>query len=78
MDRNRLATLERYVGKTFQMGFCEVQVLFLLGGESGPPYFLCKWVWSDHVYCAEPYDVIPFFDDNLNPIRDIDLDSVNL
>lgn len=73
---NRLVTLEKYVGKTFQLDFLEVQVLYLLGGEAGPPFFLCKWVWSDYVYCADIYDVITHFDDNFNPIIDSDIDTI--
>lgn len=67
------ATLEAYVGKIFYMDYNEVQIICLLGGESGPPFFLCKWVWSDHVYCAEPMDVLPHFDDLLQPIKDVDI-----
>lgn len=65
--------LERYVGKTYQMMYSEVQVIYLLGGEVGPPFFLCKWLWSDQVFCAEPMEVITHFDDNYNPIKDLEL-----
>lgn len=65
--------LERYVGKVFYMDFNEVEVLFLLGGECAPPFFLCKWRWSDMVYSASPLDVIPHFDDNFNPIKDVEI-----
>ena len=64
--------LEKYVGKVFYMDYNEVEIVYLLGGECGPPFFLCKWRWSDMVYCAEPLDVLPHFDDNLEPIKDVD------
>ncbi len=67
------AILESYVGKIFYMDYNEVQIVCLLGGEAGPPFFLCKWLWSDHVYCAEPMDVLPHFDDSLQPIKDVDI-----
>lgn len=64
--------LEKYVGKTFCMDYNEVDILFLLGGVSGEPFFLCKWKWSDHVYCAPPLDVIVHFED-YEPIKDFQL-----
>ena len=60
----RYALLESYVGKVFYMDYSEVHVVLLLGGEVGPPFFLCKWVWSDQVYCAEPEEVLVHFDDS--------------
>ena len=67
------ADLESYVGKRFYLNFNEVDIVCLLGGEAGPPFFLCKWVWSDHVYRASVLDVLPHFDDNKTPIKDFDL-----
>lgn len=69
----RSVELERYVGKTFQLLYSEVEVVYLLGGEGGPPFFLCKWKYTDNVYCADPMDVIVHFDDNYNPIKDLQL-----
>lgn len=72
MQNYNLSRLEKYVGKVFYMDYNEVEVLFLLGGEVAPPFFLCKWRWSDMVYCASPLDVLPHFDDNYEPIKDLD------
>lgn len=69
----RYSVLESYVGRVFYMDYSEVQIVCLLGGEAGPPFFLCKWLWSDQVYCADPIEVVPHFDDNLNPIKDFEL-----
>lgn len=69
---NHFTELEKYVGKTFYMDYNEVDVLLVLGGEAAPPFFLCKWKWSDSVYCADPMDVIVHFDDNYNPIKDLE------
>lgn len=66
------ADLEGYVGKRFYMKHTEVDVVCLLGGECGPPFFLCKFVWSCGVYCAAINDVLPHFDDNKNAIKDFD------
>lgn len=70
---NSYTSLERYVGKVFQMQYSEVEAVCLLGGDCGLPFFLCKWKWSDKVFCAEPVEVIAHFDDNYNPIKDIEL-----
>ena len=69
----RFSVLESYVGRVFYMDYSEVQIVCLLGGEAGPPFFLCKWVWSNHVYCANVLDVLPHFDDLKRPIKDFDL-----
>lgn len=50
MKNTNYSQLEKYVGKVFYMDYNEVDVLFLLGGECGLPFFLCKWRWSDMVY----------------------------
>ncbi len=68
----RCEELEKYVGKVFYQHYSEIEILSLLGGEVGPPFYLCKWRWSDNVYCAEPLDVIVHFDDNYNAIKDLE------
>ena len=65
--------LEQYVGKVFYLDFCEVVIVSVLGGIAGPPFFLCKYSWSDSVYCASPLEVLPHFDDNKEPIIDMEL-----
>lgn len=69
---NNYSCLEHYVGKVFYIDFNSVKVEMVLGGESGPPYFLCRWEWSNCVFCAEPYEVMCHFDDSLNPIKDFE------
>ena len=69
-DNFHYVELEKYVGKTFYMDYNEIDVLFLLGGECAPPFFLCKWKWSDCVYTSDVMDVIVHFDDNYQAHRD--------
>ena len=68
-----LSVLEQYVGKIYYMDFLEIKVEMVLGGVSGPPFFLCKWIYSDQVFCSEPYEVLCNFDDNLRPIKDFEM-----
>ena len=72
-NNHSYSALSSYVGKVFYMDYSEVKIVCLFGGEAGPPFFLCKWLWSDPVYCADPIDILPHFDDNLNPIKDVEL-----
>ena len=74
MNYNNTDNLQRYVGKLFYQYYNEVQVLMLLGGEAGEHFFLCKYLWTDYVYCAHPEDVVCNFDDNLNPIKEMKFD----
>lgn len=69
-----LTELQKYVGKVFVSGFNEISVELLLGGEGGPPFFMCKWIWSDQVYCCDPMEVLMHFDDNYNSLDDIEQD----
>lgn len=64
-----IAELCTYVGRTYWIDYNEVYVVGLYGGIAGPPFFLCKWDWSNEVFCADPLDVLSFFDDNKNPVK---------
>lgn len=68
-DIKTLEILSLYIDRIFYMDNNEVKVVGLYGGIGGPPFFLCKWMWADYVYCADPLEVISMFDDNLNPIQ---------
>ena len=69
-NRPPYSGLEDYVGKRFFMELHEVDIVCLLGGESGPPFFLCKTKYFDHVFCRTPMEVLPYFDDLKRPIID--------
>lgn len=68
-DIKTLEILNLYVGRTFYRDYNEIDIVGLYGGIGGPPFFLCKWKWSDHVYCSDPLEVISMFDDNLKPYQ---------
>lgn len=60
--------LYQYVGKIYWQDYNEVLIVDLFGGIAGPPFYLCKWAWSDNVFCADPLEVLSNFDDDRNPI----------
>lgn len=68
-DIKTIEILSLYINRVFYVDYNEVKVVGLYGGISGPPFFLCKMVWADKVYCAEPLEVICMFDDELKPIQ---------
>lgn len=66
----RYLELEKYVDKVFNLNYSEVRVIYLLGGLTGTPFYMCKWEHSDDVYCASVLEVIARFDDNYKPLND--------
>lgn len=72
---NHFDALEFYVGKHYYIDFNKVHIEFLLGGDEGPPFYLCRWDWSDEVFCASPLEILVHFDDDSNPIKDFDFDE---
>ena len=60
--------LRRYVGKVYWQDYNEVIIVDVFGGIAGPPFYMCKWLWCDYVFCSDPLDVLSNFDDDGNPI----------
>lgn len=63
-----LRELRKYVGKVYWESYNEVLIVDLYGGIAGKPFYMCKWEWSDDVFCADPLEVLSYFDDDGNPI----------
>lgn len=71
-SKNRLDKLQTFVGKSFRMDYCDMQVCMLLGGEVGPPFFMCKIGWSDSIICMEPMELLSYFDDEGNAVGEFE------
>ena len=73
---SHLSVLEKYVGKVFYHEYNEIEIILLLGGIAGDAFFLCRMVWSDYVYCSDPLEVLPLFDDYLQPYDDFNVEDI--
>ena len=73
---NFLYVLQLYVGKIFYHEYHEIEVIDLLGGLADEPFFLCRMVWNNYVYCATPMDIVTMFDENLEPYDDYNVADV--